>query len=182
VIAALALVLALEPSLVRVAQPSVEVEARLCGRAEHHGGVVDGDTLDVFVTRIVDEPKHGEARCAACLATERAGREVHGDTRVRLGGGVDAPEAGKPGGDETRDFLLALFTPGETLYLDVDDDARGCPAHHHRGRDKYCRLLAHVYVRRGDDWVDVNATLVAWGRAHYPQHDWLRYAAKPKPS
>ena len=183
-ILALGLALALaggasEPPLVEVAQPSIEAEARLCGRADHRAGVLDGDTLDVVVTRIADERAHAELRCTACLVAQRVERQVHGHTQVRLGGGLDAPEARETGGRETREFLLGLLGSTQTLYLDIDDGARGCAAHVHPGRDNHCRLLAKLYVRRGDTYVDVNATLVRWGRAHYPHHDWMRYANKP---
>ncbi len=164
--------------LVHVRGPSIEVEARLCERPDHKFGVVDGDTLDVVVTRLVDG-RHDEATCAACAALQRQDRKVHGDTQLRLGGGFNAPEWDEPGGRETRALLRALLGPGSTLYLDVDDGARGCPEHKHPGRDPHCRLLAKVYVRDGETYVDVHATLVAWGQARFPQHDWLRYARKP---
>ena len=166
-------------TLVRVAEPRIEAEARLCGRSDHFLGVPDGDTLDVVLTRIVDEAAHGEAKCAACRAAQARDRDVHGHTQLRLGGGIDAPEADAIGGRETREVLLALLGSGRALYLDIDDGARGCPQHAHSGRDVHCRLLAKVYVRAGETYVDVNATLVAWGQQHYPRHDWLRYASKP---
>ena len=157
---------------VRVLEPRIEAEARL-------RSVPDGDTLDVVITRIVNLAAHGEAKCAACSAEQARDRDVHGDTQVRLGGGIDAPEADAVGGRETRQILLALLGSGRTLYLDIDDGARGCERHAHPGRDVHCRLLAKVYVREGEAYVDVNATLVAWGRQHYPGHDWLRYTSKP---
>ncbi len=170
---------ALELPLVEIAAPRIEAEARLCGRRSHSLGVIDGDTLDVVLTRIVDPGVHGEAACKACRAGQTRDRHVHGDTQVRLGGGIDAPEADAPGGRETREALLALLAGADRLYLDIDDRARGCERHGHPGRDKYCRLLAKVYVRSGDAFVDVHATLLAWGRAHFPDHDWLRYADRP---
>ena len=167
-----------EPPRVYIDAPHIEVEARLCGRSDHFLGVPDGDTLDVVLTRILD-PQHGEARCTSCWARQTRSRTVHGDTQIRLGGGIDAPEGDAPGGPETREILLRLLREAETLHLDVDDGARGCDEHGHSGRDTHCRLLAKVYVRDGERYVDVNATLVAWGREHYPRHDWLRYAGLP---
>jgi hypothetical protein len=164
---------------VLVADPRIEAEARLCGRRDHFLGVPDGDTLDVVLTRIVDESTHGEAACEACRSWQARDRDVHGHTQVRLGGGIDAPEAEARGGRETREVLLALLSGAERLVLDIDDGARGCERHGHPGRDVHCRLLAKVYVPSGDAFVDVHATLLAWGRAHYPDHEWLRYVDLP---
>jgi micrococcal nuclease len=95
-------------------------------------------------------------------------RSVDGDTvDVRIGGadervrllGIDTPETVDPRrpvgcfGKEASQRTAALIPPGTVVRLERDVEAR----------DKYGRLLAHVY--RVDDGTYVNLTLLAEGFA-----------------
>ncbi|MCS7131941.1 MAG: hypothetical protein NZ934_04360, partial [Hadesarchaea archaeon] len=99
--------------------------------------VYDGDTIAVYLTWV-----HESIAGVYTARTES----------VRFSGGVDAPELGDPGGYQARDFIVGLCPPGSHVYLDLDNYATG------RGpsRDIYGRLLAVIYVKLGNGWVNVN--------------------------
>lgn len=122
--------------------------------------VYDGDTIAVYLTWVHES-----------IAGVYAGRTES----VRFSGGMDAPELGNPGGYQARDFVIDLCPPGSQVYLDLDDYATG------RGpyRDIYGRLLAVIYVKLGDSWINVNAEVLRWGMKAYPNHNWLKYTYFP---
>lgn len=123
--------------------------------------VIDGDTISVRLTWV-----EGSTKIVA------AGREE----RVRLSGGVDAPELGQEGGPEAAGFIVGLCPIGTGVLLDLDEKAT-----HGAGpyRDEFGRLLAVVYIWTDKTWVNVNAELLRWGLKAWPQHDWLKYVRYP---
>lgn len=119
--------------------------------------VVDGDTISVSPIW-VDESIEGVT--------------VGRNERVRFSGGIDAPEVGQTGGEEATNFVKGLCPPRTGVYLDLDNLATYGAGPY---RDIYGRLLAVIYVKIDDNWINVNAELLRWGLEAYPQHDWLRY-------
>ncbi|MDI6820126.1 MAG: thermonuclease family protein [Candidatus Hodarchaeaceae archaeon] len=115
--------------------------------------VVDGDTIWVSLTWVQENVKGITARTSES---------------VRFSGGIDAPEMGSEGGREASGFISGLCPTGAEVYLDLEDKAIGY-------RDAYSRLLAVIYVRIDNSWVNVNAELLRWGMEAYPRHNWLRY-------
>jgi micrococcal nuclease len=75
--------------------------------------------------------------------------------------GIDAPELGKPGGIEARDFLRSLLPVGAGITIRTVKDAD----------DKYGRLLALVWDNdHGDVWGDsVNDRMI--GASHAVPYD-----------
>jgi len=71
--------------------------------------------------------------------------------------GIDAPELGKPGGKEARDYLRTLLPVGQEVVVRTVKD----------GTEKYGRLLATI--NRIDDWewhsVTVNQRMIDAGHA-----------------
>lgn len=71
--------------------------------------------------------------------------------------GIDAPELGKPGGIEARDYLRGLLPVGREVVIRTVKDAD----------DKYGRLLAEINLMT--DWVEhsptVNERLIDAGHA-----------------
>ena len=118
--------------------------------------VHDGDTISVYVTWV-----HESVVGVYTARTES----------VRFSGGIDAPELGNPGGYQARDFIISLCPPGSYVYLDLDNYATGKGPY----RDIYGRLLAVIYVKVGDSWININAELLRWGMQTYPTHNWLKY-------
>ncbi len=118
--------------------------------------VYDGDTIAVYLTWV-----HESITGVYAARTES----------VRFSGGIDAPELGNPGGYQARDFIVGLCPPGSHVYLDLDDYATGKGPY----RDIYGRLLAVIYVKLGESWVNINAELLRWGMQAYPAHNWLKY-------
>lgn len=117
---------------------------------------VDGDTIQV--TLIWVNPS-------------TAGVRIGSGQKVRLSGGIDAPEILDEGGEEAKSFVRDNFCPWMTeVFLDLDN-LSDTPYH-----DIHGRLLGVVYVKKDGKWVNVNAELLRWGREAYPHHDWLRYA------
>lgn len=128
--------------------------------------VVDGDTLDVRILEVPDQAKEKEAKCKACLRFQQDSRRkrgwagVEGDTHVRLSGNLDAPEWETPGGKKAKEFLKDLIDEADEVWLDIDDRGGDCRHHKHAYRDKYCRLLAVVWVRHGKNWTELARALV----------------------
>lgn len=77
---------------------------------------------------------------------------------------------------EAAGFIVGLCPIGTEVLLDLDDLATYGAGPY---RDEFGRLLAVVYVRSDDAWVNVNAELLRWGLRAHPHHDWLRYAHLP---
>ncbi len=117
----------------------------------------DGDTIFVWLTWV-----------------RKGGVYVGTNETVRFAGGIDAPETtnGDVGGDEAEMFVRDLCPMGSEVLLDLDDGST-----HGTGpyRDIYGRLLAVIYTRRDNTWVNVNASLLRWGLEEYPLHNWLAY-------
>jgi endonuclease YncB( thermonuclease family) len=67
--------------------------------------------------------------------------------------GIDAPELGKPGGKEARDFLRELMPIGSTVTIRTHKDAT----------EKYGRMLAEIWD--DDTMPSLNAVMVASGHA-----------------
>lgn len=102
--------------------------------------VTDGDTVGVDITDILD-PHQGISE---------------GSDIIRFAG-VDAWELSDPGGPEAKDFVESLCPAGTTIYMDIDDKA-------HDGygpyRGKYGRIIAVIYLKVDNNWVNLNAQLV----------------------
>jgi len=84
--------------------------------------------------------------------------ELEGGERVRLVG-INAPELHpepEPGALEALQFLENICPPGTTVGLNVDDM---------KPHDIYGRTLAVIYVKIGENWVNVNAELLRRGLA-----------------
>lgn len=130
--------------------------------------MIDGDTTWVRIEDIVVE-------------LDPAGEVYEGAREsVRYGGGVDAPETWtdppEPGSYEATEFVEDLIPPGTTVYLDLDNVARGGQTFRpYRGT--YERLIGVIYTVIDGRWINVNAELLRWGQEEYPDHDWLRYIA-----
>lgn len=96
----------------------------------------------------------------ACDLEGRCTRVVDGDTITLRGGesvrllGIDTPEIGEPYARDAKLFTLQLVAH-EDLRLEFDEQLR----------DSYGRLLAYVYVEKGDGWVMINAEIVRAGLA-----------------
>jgi micrococcal nuclease len=67
--------------------------------------------------------------------------------------GIDAPEMGKPGGKEARDYLRELMPVGTTVLLRTHKDEA----------EKYGRWLAEIYLIT--DGLYVNAHMITSGHA-----------------
>lgn len=137
--------------------------------------VPDGDTLDVQYLEFADDRKRNELRCAPCLERQREKRTVEGDSQIRMAGGLDAPELKTASGKWAKSHLEELLAGADEVWLDVDDLGGSCEWHGHATRDKYCRVLALVWIRKGEDWHEVGRALLLEGQKRYPTHDWLRY-------
>lgn len=105
--------------------------------------VKDGDTISVTITDVIDPHE---------------GVEESSDT-IRLAG-IDTVESGEEGYTEATNFTDNLTPSGETVYLDIDDQAYGKGPY----RGYYGRLIAVVYVKVNDQWVNVNAEALRWGQ------------------
>jgi endonuclease YncB( thermonuclease family) len=80
---------------------------------------------------------------------------------------IDAPESGESGYYEAKYLVSQLITEGDNyVYLDVDNQ---------QPRDIHGRLVAVVSVVIDNKLVNVNAEVLRWGMANYPNHDWLKY-------
>lgn len=128
--------------------------------------VVDGDTIDVKVVELTTE-------------LDPRGEISEGTIeRIRFGGGIDAPEMNwssgnpEPGAVGATELIENLLPTWTTVYLDIDNLA-GSPDRLYR--DVYGRLIAVIYVKLDEQWVNVNAELLRWGQEAYPDHDWLKY-------
>ncbi len=90
----------------------------------------------------------------------RVERVIDGDTFVLNTGEkvrlicIDAPELGKKGGEEAKEFLKRLIE-GKEVVLEKDISER----------DAYGRLLRYVYVMEGNETIFVNKELVKRGQA-----------------
>ena len=85
---------------------------------------------------------------------------VHGE-KLRLYG-INAPEVRgeeRPEGILSRDFLRGLILHQDVLLEPILDK-----------KGKYGRYLARIWLKQGDQWLDVNAHLVEQGFAEY--HDY----------
>jgi len=117
---------------------------------------VDGDTIQVNLTWV---------------NPSTTGVNTGGGQRVRFSGGVDAPEMGNVGGEESKSFVRDNFCKwGTEIFLDLDNSSNR--AYH----DDVGRLLGVIYVKKNGKWVNVNAELLRWGQEAYPNHDWLKYS------
>lgn len=123
--------------------------------------VIDGDTISVHMTWV-----HNDI----------GGVDAGSDKRVRLSGGIDAPELEQEGGPEATSFIIGLCPIGTKVLLDLDNLASGGAGPY---QDPFGRLLAVVYVWTDNAWVNINAELLGWGLEAWPQHDWLKYADLP---
>lgn len=123
--------------------------------------VIDGDTIKIQVTEI-RQPK--------------ADIVVGTVETIRLAG-IDGPEFGEPGYEETIQFVKSRCPVGTTVGLNVDDLARDGYGY---GRGKYGRVIAVIYV----DGSNLNAEILQWGHpkgyitiTHYTSefnpYDWL---------
>jgi len=116
---------------------------------------VDGDTVQVNLTWV---------------NPATTGVQTGSGQRVRFSGGVDAPEMGTVGGEESKEFVRNNFCSwGTEVFLDLDN-LSDRPYH-----DDVGRLLGVIYVKKNGKWVNVNAELLRWGQEAYPNHDWLKY-------
>jgi len=122
--------------------------------------VIDGDTLDIQIKKL-DRSREGIAEGA--------------EERLRLAG-VDAPESYETGYNVAKEILHKLCPPGTTVYLDFDDLAKSRSGRPYRDLTGAERLLAVVYIRSGNRWVNVNAEVLRRGTRALPGHDWLKYA------
>ena len=116
--------------------------------------VIDGDSIVIDIDLGLSIWRRGEA--------------------VRLFG-INEPEvvgAQKPAGIAARDFLKALLA-GPTLI--GSDDPRVVVETIKDGGDKYGRLLAKVFMRRGDGWISVNDEMIVAGHAK----PWDGHGARP---
>lgn len=124
--------------------------------------VADGDTIFVSLTWVNESATGVEARS---------------NETVRFAGGIDAPEDPEDeGGPEATEFVIDLCPRGTEVLLDLDNGATYGAGPY---RDIYGRLLAVIYVRGDNTWVNVNAELLRWGREAYPDHNWLEYLNYP---
>jgi hypothetical protein len=137
--------------------------------------VTDADGLDVTILEVADPSKQEELRCRACAERHREERRLEGETAVRLGGGIDAPELGTPGGDWATQFVTDQLAGADEIWIDLDDAGGPCQRHGHKMRDRFCRLLAQVWIRKGDRWFELSRVLLEEGMKQFPQHNWLRY-------
>ncbi len=92
--------------------------------------VIDGDTMEIRILESHGWPEAGRVE------------------KLRLAR-VDAFELSEARGVLAKVFMDSLCPPGERIYGRVDG-----------GRDPYGRLLAHVYLRRGEEWMDVGEELL----------------------
>jgi endonuclease YncB( thermonuclease family) len=118
--------------------------------------VGDGDTIHIKLTWV---------------DRSREGIVVGASEKVRFAG-IDAPELEDEGGSEARNLVLELCPEGSEVSLDLDDLATTGGLY----RDRYGRLVAVIYVRKENVWINVNAEVLRWGQEAYPGHDWLKYA------
>ncbi|MBC7219435.1 MAG: thermonuclease family protein [Hadesarchaea archaeon] len=87
--------------------------------------------------------------------------EIEGGEKVRLVG-VDAPElrsidpVERELAEKAKEFVDKLCPPGSEIGLNVDDL---------EPRDRYGRVLALVYIKDGDIWVNLNVELLRSGLA-----------------
>jgi endonuclease YncB( thermonuclease family) len=104
-----------------------------------------GDQPHIERTAIVDRVIDGDTIC------------LQGGERVRLVG-INAPEIRKDDGPgrEAKEFLENLCRSGKEIGLDVDDL---------EPTDRYGRILAVVYMKANDTWVNLNAELLRGGYA-----------------
>ena len=122
--------------------------------------IYDGDTIQVWIDDIVVElDPNGEV-------------SEDSSECVRFGGGIQAPETYDVGGPESTAFIESLIPVGTTVYLDLDNYARGgagnpeyqgCPY-----RGYYGRLIAVIYAVIDGQWVNINAELLRWGMEAFP--------------
>ncbi|MEM2866730.1 MAG: thermonuclease family protein [Candidatus Hadarchaeales archaeon] len=92
--------------------------------------VVDGDTIEVRILESLGWPEVGRVE------------------KLRLAG-VDAFELSEARGVLAKVFVDSLCPPGERIRCEMDGE-----------RDPYGRLLARVYLRRGEEWVDLGEELL----------------------
>jgi len=124
--------------------------------------VTDGDTIDVGILKLAAElDPRGEVSTGSVES-------------IRFGGGIDAPEWYETGGSEATQFIEDLIPPGTVVYLDLDDLARGGQTGRPY-RDVYERLVAVIYTKIGEQWVNVNAELSRWGMREFPGNYWDEY-------
>ncbi len=127
--------------------------------------VTDGDTVDVNITDILD-PHDGIY-------------EVYDTIRFA---GVDAWELLESGGPEAKDFIENLCPVGTTIYMDIDDKAHGNGPYYESYRGNYGRIIAVIYMKVDNNWVNLNAQLVrenhgkaiSWFSSEFNSYDWLR--------
>lgn len=122
--------------------------------------VADGDTIYVSLIWVKESI---------------AGVTAGSDEVVRFAGGIDAPEdPEEEGGPEATDFIINLCPRGTEVLLDLDDKAT------HGGgqyRDLHGRLLALIYIRKDNTWVNINAQELKWGMKEFPGNNWDEYAS-----
>lgn len=147
-----------------LAEPAEQVEAGLViGEfALAPGAVVDGDTIKV-------EALDSSLRLLG-LDTEETFKSEK-DKRLYESLGFDAylakkgegsdrpPKCATPAGDLAKHFAEDFFLGDITVRLERDDpkDMRG----------RFGRLLAYVFVKRGDEWINYNVEAVRAGMSPY---------------
>ena len=108
--------------------------------------VVDGDTIRVVILEDLPGPPS---------------LEEGAEYRVRLAD-INAPEIYTLEGVEAKQALQTLTPPGTIVHLDIDDPTP---------YDKYGRLEAIVLVKANEDFINVNAWLIAQGYAEIWDHE-----------
>lgn len=130
------------------------------------GGVYDGDTIYVSLTRINSN-----------IQNEISDPRWSLYAPIRLVR-INAPEISPPqsGATEARDFLKQLLASGgNKIYLDLDNDARS-QINNKRFYDlDENRLVAVVWVYIDNKPINANAEVLRWGQTNYPSHNWLGY-------
>ncbi len=131
------------------------------------GGVYDGDTIYVSLTRINSD-----------IQEEISDPRWSLYAPIRLAR-INAPEISPPqsGATETRDFLKQLLASGgNKVYLDLDNDARSQVNNKQFYDLDENRLVAVVWVYIDNKPINANAEVLIWGQANYPSHNWTGYA------
>ncbi len=124
--------------------------------------VADGDTIYVSLTWV---------------KRSTTGVEAGSYETVRFAGGIDAPEdPGEECGPEATEYVANLSPRGTEVLLDLDNRAiYGAGPF----RDIYGRLLAVIYIRKENTWVNINAQELKWGMEACPSNNWDEYASMP---
>ena len=124
--------------------------------------VADGDTIYVALTWV---------------KRSTSGVKAGSDESVRFAGGMNAPEdPSEEGGPEATKFVMNLCPPGTEVLLDLDNGATYGQGSY---RDIHGRLLAVIYIRKDNTWINVNAQELKWGMKAYPNASWDKYTNMP---